>query len=100
MVFWACRVALVQTDKYLGYMNTSKVEADNSADIQIADRIMHTLIVKGISLKTLSEEADISYSNLRRSIHQTRPDRRSLSIQEFHRIADALEVKPSDLVAA
>lgn len=79
-------------------MNKPTSRADNSADIEIADRIMNAMIVKGISLKALSAEAGISYSNLRRSLHQTRPDRRSLSIQEFGRIAGALNIPASTLL--
>ena len=81
-------------------MNTSKVAADNTADVELANKIMHTMIVKGISLKALSDTADISYSNLRRSLHQSRDDRRSFKFQELARIASALDTPASVLVAA
>lgn len=76
-------------------MNTTEVHPDNSADIQTADKIMHAMIVKGITLKALSELTGLSYSGLRRSLHQTRPDRRSFTIKEFYKIAVALDVAPS-----
>ena len=79
-------------------MTTTETRADNSADIHIADCIMHAMIVKGISLKALSAETGISYTTLRRSLHQQRPDRRSFSIQEFHRIAGALAIQPHALL--
>lgn len=79
-------------------MNTNEVRSDNTADIQIADRIMHAMIVKGITLKTLSEETGISYTGLRRSLHQTRPDKRSFTLKEFHKIAEALTTPPAALL--
>lgn len=79
-------------------MNTNEVRSDNSADIQIADRIMHAMIVKGISLKALSEKTGISYTGLRRSLHQARPDKRSFTLKEFHKIAEALTTPPSALL--
>ena len=91
-------LAIVQTDTYGTYMNTSKVLPDNTADIQIADRIMHAMIVKGITLKALSEATGISYTGLRRSLHQTRPDKRSFTLKEFHKIADALTTPPAALL--
>ncbi|SDK81152.1 helix-turn-helix transcriptional regulator [Arthrobacter sp. ok362] len=79
-------------------MNKEPAQADNSADVEIADRIMHAMIVKGVNLKALSAETDISYSTLRRSLHQTRDDRRSFSIQELCRIAGALNTPASTLL--
>ena len=79
-------------------MITSVTRADNSADVEIANRIMHAMIVKGYSLKALSAETGISYSTLRRSLHQSRDDARSFTFREFHHIASALEVQPSALM--
>ena len=79
-------------------MNNNEVRSDTSPDILVADRIMHAMIVKGISLKTLSETTGISYTGLRRSLHQTRPDRRSFTLREFHKIAEALTTPPADLL--
>ena len=84
-------------DTYAGYMNKPVVEADKTADTEIADRIMHAMIVKGISLKALAAETGISYSTLRRSFHQARADRRSFTVPQFLKIADALQVRPSAL---
>lgn len=81
-------------------MTTSPAAADNTADVEIANRIMNAMIVKGLSLKALSAETGISYSTLRRSLHQTRDDRRSFSFLEFHKIAAALTVQPSVLAPA
>ena len=80
-------------------MNKPVVEADKTADTEIADRIMHAMIVKGISLKALAAETGISYSTLRRSLHQTREDRRSFTVPQFLKIAEALAVQPSVLVS-
>jgi len=92
-------LTIVQTDKYLEDMNNNEVRSDNtSADNQIADRIMHAMIVKGITLKALSDKTGISYTGLRRSLHQTRPDRRSFTLKEFHKIADALTTPPAALL--
>ena len=79
-------------------MNTPRVAADNSADAEIAHRIRNALIVNGIEHKALAEKSGIKYGTLRRSLDQKREDRRSLTVQELIRIADALEVPPSVLV--
>jgi len=81
-------------------MTNSDNPTDNTTDLQIADRVMNTIIVKGTNLKALSEATGISYSTLRRSLHQMRPDRRSFSIQELCSIAAALKVQPSLLLPA
>lgn len=81
-------------------MTTSPAAADNTADVEIANRIMNAMIVKGISLKALSAETGISYSTLRRSLHQSRDDARSFTFQQFHRIAEVLTVQPSALAPA
>lgn len=78
-------------------MTTSPAAADNSADVELANKIMNAMIVKGVSLKALSAETGISYSTLRRSLHQSREDRRSFTFRQFHKIAEALEVQPSVL---
>jgi lambda repressor-like predicted transcriptional regulator len=79
-------------------MNIPSPQTDNAADIEIANRIMNAMIIKGTNLKALSEAASISHSTLRRSLHQSRPDRRSFSFREFHRIAAALKVPASTLL--
>jgi lambda repressor-like predicted transcriptional regulator len=79
-------------------MNIPSPQTDNAADVEIANQIMNALIVKGMNLKSLSDATSISYSTLRRSLHQSRPDRRSFSFREFRRIAAALEVPASTLL--
>ena len=76
-------------------MTTSKVRADNAADVDIANRIMNALIVKGISIKGLSEATGIAQHTIRRSLHQNRADRRSFKIQELESISAALNTPPS-----
>lgn len=78
-------------------MNTPKHDVNNSLDEAIANRIMDAMIVKGRTLKSLTEDTGIKYSTLRRSLHQNRPDRRGFTIREFLQIAVALEVEPSKL---
>lgn len=91
-------VALVRLDKYLTYMDKPRVAADNSADIEIANRIMTAMVVKTVSLKALAGETGISYSTLRRSLHQSRTDCRSFTFREFRKIAAALKESPSALL--
>lgn len=79
-------------------MNTPKPDLDNAPDVEIANRIMNAMIVKGINLKGLSEATGIKYSTFRRSLHQSRTDRRSFNFREFHQIADALDVPASTLL--
>lgn len=79
-------------------MTTSKVQADNAADVDIANKIMNALIVKGLNIKTLSEASGIKEHTIRHSLHQSRADHRSLTFREFHRIAEALQVQPSALM--
>lgn len=81
-------------------MNTPKVHTDNNPDAEIAHRIKNALIVKGINQEDLAREAGLSYSTLRRSLDQKRDDRRSLTVQQIGKIADALEVHPSVLMPA
>lgn len=66
------------------------------ADTQIADRIRNALIIKNVSVLTLSEETGIAYNTLRRSLKGNR----SLSFKEFGKIAEVLEVQPSALLPA
>lgn len=79
-------------------MTNTKVEADNTADVKIANRILLAMLNRDVSLTELSERADITYTTLRRSLHQSRKDRRSFSIQQLYKVAEVLEVPPSALV--
>jgi lambda repressor-like predicted transcriptional regulator len=81
-------------------MNTTGAAGANGADIEIAHQIRNALIVQGITHKELSSRTGIKYSTLRRSLDQTRADRRSLSVQEIIKITAALEVQPSVILPA
>jgi lambda repressor-like predicted transcriptional regulator len=81
-------------------MNTPRDVANNTADVETADRILNALIVKGTNQKELAKGVGISYTTLRRSLHQERHDRRSLTIQELGNIATALGIQPSVLLPA
>lgn len=85
-------------DKYVTYMNKLKVEADNTADVEIANKVMHAMIVKGKTLSELSASTGIKPHTIRRSLHQDRTDRRSFTFREFHQIAAALNLPPSALL--
>lgn len=79
-------------------MNTERGRVDIAADEAIASRIMNAMIVKGISMKALAADAGMSYTTIRRSLHQSRPDSRSLDVNEFLGIAKALTIHPSALL--
>lgn len=72
--------------------------ATETVDSEIAERILNALIVRGLSQQTLAQEIGISHSTLRRSLDQSRGDRRSFSILELTKIAGALNVKTSILM--
>lgn len=67
-----------------------------TADAEIAERITNALITKNITVRTLSDETGISYPTLRRSL----TGGRSLSFQEFGRIAATLKVPAASLLPA
>lgn len=81
-------------------MNTKKAAGANGADTQIAHQIRNALIVQGINQKELATKTGISFSTLRRSLDQKREDRRSLTIQELTKIAEAIEVPTAALLPA
>jgi DNA-binding Xre family transcriptional regulator len=81
-------------------MNTTTAAGAYGADVEVAHQIRNALIVQGINHKELSSKTGISYSTLRRSLDQTRADRRSLTVQEITKIAAALEVQPSVILPA
>ena len=66
----------------------------DATDADIAGRITNALIVKGINVRSLSDETGISYPTLRRSLKGGR----SLSFREFRSIAAVLDVPPSALL--
>lgn len=81
-------------------MNTKKAAGANGADTQIAHQIRNALIVQGTNQKELASKTGISYSSIRRSLDQTREDRRSLTVQEIIAIAQAIQVPTAALMPA
>ncbi|MFS0715520.1 helix-turn-helix transcriptional regulator [Arthrobacter sp. 1P04PC] len=81
-------------------MNTTTRHVNNAADADVADRIMHAMIVKGITRKALAENTGLSYSKLRRSLEQHRDDARSFTVEELRKVAGALNVAPSTILPA
>lgn len=81
-------------------MNTTEGHTDNVADVEIADRIMHAMIVKGINRKALAADIGFSYSKLRRSLEQHRGDARSFTVDELLKVSSALRVTPSTILPA
>lgn len=79
---------------YGSYMTTTQAAGASAADAEIADRITNALIVKNISARSVSDETGISYPTLRRSLKGGR----SLSFEEFHKIAGVIGVNPSSLL--
>lgn len=75
-------------------MSTSAAGADLTADNEIANRISNALIVKNINVRNLSDTTGISYPTLRRSLKGGR----SLTFQEFLKIADVIGVPASALL--
>ncbi len=72
-------------------MTTAQSGRHVPADAEIANRITNALIIKNINVRALSEETGISYPTLRRSLKGGR----SLTFQEFTKIADTIGVPPS-----
>lgn len=76
-------------------MTTTQAGA-GGADQEIATRITNALIIKNISVRALSDETGISYPILRSSLKGGR----SLTFQQFNRIATILHVHPATLLPA
>ena len=80
-------------------MNKSPAaEATQTPDSEIAARILTVLSDKNLTQEALAQEIGISYSTLRRGLEQHRGDRRSFSVLEIGKIADALNIHPSTLL--
>lgn len=75
-------------------MNKNLGTPPPGAEADLVHKITNALIIKGISILTLSEETGIAYPTLRRSLK----GQRSLTFNEFGRIANALNVEPSALL--
>jgi DNA-binding Xre family transcriptional regulator len=79
-------------------MNTTTAAGAYGADDYIAHQIKKAIFVYGSNKKELAEKTGISYSTIRRSLDQSRPDRRSLTVEQIEKIAAALGIQPSELV--
>jgi len=75
-------------------MSTANSGTATATDTEIAERITNALIIKHVNVKALADKTGISYPTLRRSLAGDR----SLTVVEFRKIADAIEVKPSALL--
>lgn len=75
-------------------MTTRNAAANDATDVEIAERITNALVVKKVNVRELSEETGISYPTLRRSLSGGR----SLTFNEFGKIARVLNVQPSALL--
>jgi transcriptional regulator with XRE-family HTH domain len=75
-------------------MSTSQGGTATATDTEIADRISNALIYKNVNAKDLAEKTGISYKPLLASLKGNR----SLTVVEYFKIADAINVKPSSLL--
>lgn len=75
-------------------MSTTQAPTDTEPDNELGERIQNALIVKNISVRTVSEKTGISYRPLLRSLRGERP----LTVYEFANIAQALNISPGDLL--
>ena len=75
-------------------MSTPQGGTATATDNEIAARISNALIYKNVNAKDLAAKTGISYKPLLASLK----GQRSLTVVEFRKIADAIEVKPSDLL--
>ncbi|MDQ5862743.1 MAG: helix-turn-helix domain-containing protein [Actinomycetota bacterium] len=75
--------------------------ATETVDSEIAGRILKALKDKrGFTQESLAQDIGISHSTLRRSLDQSRGDRRSFSILDLGKIATVLNIHPSTLLPA
>ena len=80
-------------------MNKSPaIEPQQTPDSEIAARILAALSDNNLTQEALAQEIGISYSTLRRGLEQHRGDRKSFSILELSKIAEALSIHPSALL--
>lgn len=73
---------------------TTTAAGAGGADQEIAGRITNALILKNLSARHVSDETGISYPTLRRSLKGGR----SLSFDEFIKIAGVIGVEPAALL--
>lgn len=72
--------------------------ATRDTELEIAHRINKARIASGVRKEDLAERIGISYTSLRRILEQERGDRRSPTTRELSKIAEVLQVKPSELI--
>jgi transcriptional regulator with XRE-family HTH domain len=75
-------------------MSTSQSGTATATDTEIAARISNALIYKNVNAKDLAAKTRISYKPLLASLKGNR----SLTVVEFRKIADAINVRPSALL--
>jgi len=75
-------------------MSTSKSGPATATDTEIAARISNALIIRHVTVKAVAESTGISYKSLLTSLKGDR----SLTVVEFRKIAEAIKVKPSELL--
>lgn len=87
-------LAINQTATYSSRMTTQPLGDLADTDTQIASRITNALVIRNVTMLSLSEKTGISYPTLRRSLSGGR----SLTFNEFCRIAKAIDLQPSSLL--
>ena len=75
-------------------MRTSQSGTATATDAELAARINIALIHKSVNAKDLAEKTGISYKPLLKSLRGSR----SLTVVEFCKIAEAIDLKRSDLL--
>ncbi len=78
--------------------NQEAAGATEDVDSAIAERIKKALRDKSLTQEGLAQEVGISYTTLRRTLDQSRGDRRSFSILELGKVANILNIHPSALL--
>lgn len=87
-------LAINQTVTYGYHMSNPPPVELADTDTEIASRISNALIIRNVTMQSLSEKTGIAYPTLRRSLRGFR----SLTFKEFTRISTALELKPMALL--
>jgi len=75
-------------------MGTPQSGAAAAMKKEVAERITNALITKNVPATVLAERTDMSVKQIRSSLKGDR----SLTVEELHQIADAIEVMPSSLI--
>ena len=75
-------------------MSNPRSGTATATDTEIAARISNALIYKNVNAIDLAAKTGISYKPLLRSLKGTR----SLTVVEYRKIAEAINLKPSELL--